>query len=626
MFASTLAAILTPIPGGAIVSVVVINCVLRLLKGNREHALAQSMRRPGGTVAWGAALLCSVALVVVAPVQILLACTALAGCCPGVNEFVWIPAITLQFAGGIVCTGMLVSLRKVDTRRYRLAVGLFGILTAAAATLELALSPPESSPTSWDKLESWVAGPKLLLAAGLALALGWGARQATKSLPLLGVDSLGHVIPPRMRDDATSHSEGDGQPRWSPKPASAARRSRNDVWEEWLTYSSGHTPASSARNTGCTESPPSAACFPVHRSCNAASVTLGSSGSITVPGTWRTGADLRAASSQPTAASTLTAATSISPALSASTWRSTTRGVDDLDSTRSAPNSPNSTPRYLLPCHAGSGDVDAYDPDRATAPAVLENGLQGSSGDLGRIMPKAVQVEVLGHVWVPDDAPGDLTSAWRKGGVHVEFLIRSSVHAGDDPPQPPRLIQRRFRDFDKLHEALARHAGIGLLGRWVDLDKQPLPPLPRAPGKNVSAAFATQRQRALQTWLEQVVKQPELWCADLLGFLGLGTPAVAAPTQSEAPSEEDLDELRATAMRMQLPSCGLSLEPGQSVKGAAIVRWLIGQALVGSKEQAVALGQKMLSAQVIAPLKPGPFADSSALYRFAQSPPLELPP
>merc|ERR1712137_1009577 len=56
--------------------------------------------------------------------------------------------------------------------------------------------------------------------------------------------------------------------RWSPKPGGATRRSRNDVWEEWLTYSSVSTPIPSARNTALTDSPLSSSHLPSPPSSN----------------------------------------------------------------------------------------------------------------------------------------------------------------------------------------------------------------------------------------------------------------------------------------------------------------------------------------------------------------------
>ena len=71
-----------------------------------------------------------------------------------------------------------------------------------------------------------------------------------------------------------------------------------------------------------------------------------------------------------------------------------------------------------------------------------------SSGEhVGR---RADQVEILGHMLVPevDDLGGSSSGA--PGGLHLEFMLGSSAtQAGGAMP-----VQRRFKDFDRLNTAL----------------------------------------------------------------------------------------------------------------------------------------------------------------------------
>ena len=113
-------------------------------------------------------------------------------------------------------------------------------------------------------------------------------------------------------------------------------------------------------------------------------------------------------------------------------------------------------------------------------------------------------VTILGHVWVPDaegkgkgassarappfkspasTTPPTLpcgTSTTPCGGnavtecrdgmslqVHVEFLVRSERGAAG-----AKHVQRRYRDFEKLHEALTKHHSLGLLDRLIDSSRQ----------------------------------------------------------------------------------------------------------------------------------------------------------
>ena len=90
-----------------------------------------------------------------------------------------------------------------------------------------------------------------------------------------------------------------------------------------------------------------------------------------------------------------------------------------------------------------------------------ESGLGGGGSSEAAL----VQVEVMGHMWVPSasDATGE------RRAMHVEYPL--VVRLG--PGRPPRMVQRRFRDFDRLYEKLARHAGLDALD--LALNPNPVP-------------------------------------------------------------------------------------------------------------------------------------------------------
>jgi len=249
-----------------------------------------------------------------------------------------------------------------------------------------------------------------------------------------------------------------------------------------------------------------------------------------------------------------------------------------------------------------------------------------------------VTVELLGHLWVPDlDETGG-----RGGSLHLEFMLKT---VGDEA-QGARLVQRRFNEFVSLHHELtpiARRAGV------------PLPPLPTSLtlGRKLSEEFAVQRRAALQQWISLVVARPPLWCDPLRLFLGLqeeeptaeGNPFASA----DAPREDEprlltshasagsdnihsndsmvsvggtsaaySAELRWIVSRAQQPGCGVHVEGTGFFRASVLIKWLLVQALATSREQAVPLCEAMRRQGLIHPVNANvPFADGSALYRFA---------
>ena len=75
-------------------------------------------------------------------------------------------------------------------------------------------------------------------------------------------------------------------------------------------------------------------------------------------------------------------------------------------------------------------------------------------------------MSTCGLLTIPAQVPSIHDPTGARGVLHVEYPL--VVRLG--PGRPPRMVQRRFRDFDKLERALARHAGLGglaVLGRCL---------------------------------------------------------------------------------------------------------------------------------------------------------------
>lgn len=127
---------------------------------------------------------------------------------------------------------------------------------------------------------------------------------------------------------------------------------------------------------------------------------------------------------------------------------------------------------------------------------------------------------------------------WRQveksGDTHLVYTIlaaskpRKGEATAADERSEARLVQRRYRDFAKLHAALAplaRNAGLAL----------PSLPSKLTFGKSL-AAIGAQRKEALHEWLGWVVSQPALLCDELRRFLGLSPHARRADTTDSSRS------------------------------------------------------------------------------------------
>jgi len=128
-------------------------------------------------------------------------------------------------------------------------------------------------------------------------------------------------------------------------------------------------------------------------------------------------------------------------------------------------------------------------------------------------------IDVLGHARVADD----------RTSSHVEYILLTCMPSSDSAigeknaflggKSEARLVQRRYRDFERLHAILqprARRAGLAM---------------PRLPYKTwwptMSDDFLAARQLGLHAWLGWVLEH-QLWCDELCLFLGVSEQAAAS--------------------------------------------------------------------------------------------------
>jgi len=153
---------------------------------------------------------------------------------------------------------------------------------------------------------------------------------------------------------------------------------------------------------------------------------------------------------------------------------------------------------------------------------------------------------------------------WQPVGDHVEYTILSSCR-GLAALSEARLVQRRYRDFAKLHSKLnrrARQAGF-----------EALPDLPPKFTYGIGrSALCAQRQAALHEWLGKIVAHPLLWPADeLRSFLGLPPKALARHTSTcVVARDEDVAEATAEVTTSPAP-VALVLEAADEATGPASI-------------------------------------------------------
>lgn len=126
---------------------------------------------------------------------------------------------------------------------------------------------------------------------------------------------------------------------------------------------------------------------------------------------------------------------------------------------------------------------------------------------------------------------------WRTHGNHVVYTVLAAARVdgadGEQLESEARLVQRRFRDFVKLHEQLAPHASAAGL-------KLPALPSKLASLVNSNDTLGAQRKAALHEWLGAVVAQPPLFAApELRRFLGLASIGEGTEDRGGAASRSD---------------------------------------------------------------------------------------
>ena len=477
---------------------------------------------------------------------LLMACTvvtvAVCAVLPPELPAAYLLAPVLDFAAAAACCVIAAQAawrqRGLAWRQRGLA-GLYGLVDAAACVLVVFQLPPPDSPAQDARSAYfWLAVAHVVLAAALALAMLW---------PYSGHGqpcALGASLSASERSEPGGRREEEAPPMLRRIASADLRRSNRNVWQEWLAYS--HCSADSASHAITRDSAPSArasALAPTSateaasahlpttdappstvppRGCAAGSSlprSLGAS-STPPPSPWAT--SLRGSPEYPRPGTT-------SPRNSrpASTLLPTGAGAAAAARIALAAAAPSPTaaaresstnpfsPDYAPPLRHTTDPTASRWPglqaDRQTepvggsaqaaaelyrssaplppngtcdsTPGGLSSGGWGESGLGGGGSSEAalVQVEVMGHMWVPSasDATGE------RGAMHVEYPL--VVRLG--PGRPPRMVQRRFRDFDRLYEKLARHVGL-------DLALNPNPGPTPDPNPTPSQARGAQRPRA----------------------------------------------------------------------------------------------------------------------------------
>eukprot|EP00308_Calcidiscus_leptoporus_P024607 CAMPEP_0119365758 /NCGR_PEP_ID=MMETSP1334-20130426/12662_1 /TAXON_ID=127549 /ORGANISM="Calcidiscus leptoporus, Strain RCC1130" /LENGTH=578 /DNA_ID=CAMNT_0007381805 /DNA_START=32 /DNA_END=1765 /DNA_ORIENTATION=+ len=507
---------------------------------------------------------------------------------------------------GSACCGAVLLLRQ-SSRSCRLVVCFFGLATAGAAILQLALSPPHTL-DSWDGVESWTAVARLVLGLTLATVLFWGFRQAHAQASLLA------GLPKQLQADILDSAD------WRPLPRESSARSgpRNDVWEEWLSYASP-SGSESLRSTAIASAERSSdlmhSVAVVAAEPRSEERAFASSAARPPPSTEEATSSWLPRVAMPTSTTSshneghkLARSSSSVPSHSESTERVPRLPVSSLSSPSPTPthgSDPDKPSALPSPCavalHPDSAlgrspaRPSAWTPShdetyRASAREVIERAGEGEGGEgeggEGEGGAIGIRSSVIGHQWVPDQS---------SKGVHIEFLIRSHTVLADGSLGVARLVQRRFRSFCELRDSLIRRAdtrtGQGGGGKGK---KARLPQLPPRGRRSLSAEFAMQRQQGLDSWLKQVTDTPEFrHCAELARFLAIEMGSSGARAGS-ADSEDARQELQNISTRMRLPQCALTTDSAGHFRGSALVRWLIAQALAGSREQAFDLADAML--------------------------------
>ena len=614
-------------------------CRRPLLPSNRPLESGPPMKRRRDRGLYLSALVCSALLAVGALASLLIG--LFLPCGAAKVPPAWLIGPGVEGVAAVACAAMLAILRSGGGRlRERALVGGYAFAqTVATIVVTLCFLPPAGAGNAWLIATLWRVGA----CCALTLTSLWPDRLARQ--PQLSDDFL---QPPPGAPSLRSPMARAllGQVDEAALDAASHRRNQRDVWADWLTYSSAHAPAGASINTSHDGGVGSSA-RPTHVSddlpyaitCRANSVPSASPQMQRHASNGSSGRQIVAESAD--SSGRLTAPPRPSAPLSETPSPLPSPGNPFT------PNAGSFTPHVVSEVSQRSGSAASRRHTRGSEGGGRSDGRAAIASSAARWSDPLVSVELLGHVWVPDM---DTSGACAGGGMHLEFMLRT---VGDEA-QGARLVQRRYRDFNKLHTSLApvaKSAGV------------PLPALPtnKTFGRNLSEEFAAQRQAALQGWITMVVARPPLWCEALRLFLGLGetTPSSGSATPFRHSNERSTNpfgdgssspdgngggggsgsggggsgavvigggaaysaELRWIISRAQQPGCGVLTEGTGFFRANTLVKWLLVQALATSREQAVPLCEAMRRQGLIHPVgEPVPFTDSSTLYRFIPQP------
>ena len=606
---------------------------------------------------WLGALACSGLLAVGAVASLLIGLLVRSAQLP----LAWLFAPAVEAFAATACALSIGLSRAASTRlRERAFVGGYAIFqTTATIGVTLALLPPGAA-------NAWLISTLWRVGAGCALALTslWPDRPFGKDdalqddflQPPPGAPSLQSPMARALLQQA---DEAD-------RDAATQRRHQRDVWAEWLTHSSAQNGnaatqstsinggsrdgGSSARPTHVSDdyafsARPHTATVTPYGAPSAAAGLLpdahrgtggsGTAGRLTAPS--RTLTRTQSAPGSPDVPGTdATAEQSHALVLARANSSISSGGVvsssvtdGGLDHHRMSHGATSVTSVSLggpsVTSDAGGYSHGGYSEGATGGNDLFGRHAHGSTGPEARWSDPLVSVDLLGYMWVPDLDGGGVPGA----AMHLEFMLKTVC----DEAHGPRLVQRRYKDFDELHRALApvaKRAGV------------PLPPLPTSLTlyRNLTEEFAQQRQAALQQWLSMVVARPPLWCDPLRLFLGLGettpsasttpfrqsdggacpiddgrhgdTQSSAAPNpfgnggseggraakngggQAEGAGSSGVvvgggatysAELRWIISRAQQPGCGVMTEGTGFFRASTLVKWLLLQSLATSREQ-----------------------------------------
>ena len=407
---------------------------------------------------WYASLICSVLLAAGALASILLGELLP----PRQIPLAWLVAPLLEGLAGLVCAISIGASRAKNSRfGERLLVGGYAALqTIATIAALMALQPPGKASNAWLATTLW----RVSMCCMLTLTSLWPNRLHEEKL---------HSSEDFLQPPPGSPSLQSPMARallQQPDNASSGARSQRDVWAEWLTYSSaqiagdltggGNGQSTSASINSGADGGASSSARPTHASdevwygrpqtTNLTHVPVGVGGAgeqrLTAGSSGYNRHTAPCASPRGGSAPGTPPSSAFNNAAALGGAAGGARPPSGLSyTTNPRPGTADGSP-------GGSGKARSEDQGGCRR----TGGLLGTSAE-ARWSENLVTVEILGHMWVPDIDSNGVPGT----GMHLEFMLKT---VGDEA-LGARMVQRRFKDFDKLHTALtpyARRANVQL--------------------------------------------------------------------------------------------------------------------------------------------------------------------